>query len=311
MEMMKDTFIPVNQPEYSNHFWAYMMGRAEHEQFINLGRKRDDAYVLPTVSNKKFEDAIKEESLFRQLATCLYAPNGPSTILAKVNTDSATWVESGGEIPAYDGINDFTMYGINDHKLAVVLKLDENFLHDMPYVFEKYVTDRLVTDFAHAEEQGFIQGNGTTEPVGILNDNGGAAVGTTAKALTYDSVIDLFFSVDKEYRKNAAWMMNDATALALRKLKDADGNYLWNGDTSDLLGRKVYISNYMPDAEVGVKPIAFGDYSFYWVVDRMPMAVRTLREKFFEAGQIGYLAYERLDGKLIRPDAIKVLKIAE
>ena len=69
---------------------------------------------------------------------------------------------------------------------------------------------------------------GADEPTGILHNTDGAKTALTAETLTYDDVISLYFSVDKEYRRNGIWLMNDKTALALRKLKDNDGNYLWN-----------------------------------------------------------------------------------
>lgn len=78
-----------------------------------------------------------------------------------------------------------------------------------------------------------------------------------------------------------------------------------------ILGKKVLISEFMPNAESGSKPIAFGDFSYYWVIGKKPVSVRTLREKFALYGQIGYLAFEFLDGKLIRADAIKVIQMAE
>lgn len=145
-------------------------------------------------------------------------------------------------------------------------------------------------------------------PTGILSENG-ATVGVTASGISFDDVIRLYFSVEKQYRGNSAWLMNDETALALRLLKDANGNSLWNHANNTILGKPVYIDNHMPSAGAGAKPIAFGDFSFYWIVEREPFTVRVLKEKFFEAGQIGYLAYEFLDGKLIQPEAVKVLQI--
>lgn len=145
-------------------------------------------------------------------------------------------------------------------------------------------------------------------PTGILSENG-AAVGVTASGITFDDVIRLYFSVDKQFRQRGAWLMNDDTALAIRLLKDKDGNPIWNHANDTILGKPVYIDNHMPSAGAGAKPIAFGDFSFYWIVEREPLTVRVLKEKFFEAGQIGYLAYEFLDGKLIQPDAVKVLQI--
>lgn len=103
--------------------------------------------------------------------------------------------------------------------------------------------------------------------------------------------------------------MNDTTAMTLRKLKDADGNYLWNANSDTILGKQVIISEFMPDIGVGSKPIAFGDFSYYWVICKQPVTVRTLKEKFVTLDQIGYLAFEFLDGKLIRPDAVKVIQM--
>mgnify|MGYP006402135367 CR=1 FL=1 len=103
--------------------------------------------------------------------------------------------------------------------------------------------------------------------------------------------------------------MNDETAMALRKLKDADGNYLWRSTDDTIFGKKVIISEFMPNAEPGKKPVAFGDFSYYWVIGRRPIGVRTLSEKFAALDQLGYLAYEFLDGKLIRPEAVKVIQM--
>ena len=105
------------------------------------------------------------------------------------------------------------------------------------------------------------------------------------------------------------WLMNDDTALHLRKLKDDDGNYLWNANTDSILGKPVVISEYMPDIEAGSKPVAFGDFSYYWIIDRDPASVQVLKELYLNTGHIGYLAYEFLDGKLIRSDAVKVISI--
>lgn len=103
--------------------------------------------------------------------------------------------------------------------------------------------------------------------------------------------------------------MNDETALALRKLKDSDGNYIWNHSNDTILGKEVMISNDMPSAKAGTKPIAFGDFSYYCIFDREYFSVRALSEKFGSYGQVGYLGFEFLDGRLVRTDAVKVLEI--
>lgn len=189
------------------------------------------------------------------------------------------------------------------------MKFDTDFVEDFSFDFGEYLISRFARNFGRGEDKAFITGTGINEPTGILHESEGAQVGITADTLTYDSVIELFFSVEPEYRKSAAWLVNDKTALALKKLKDADGNYLWNSNNDTILGKPVVISEFMPDAEVGSKPIAFGDFSYYWIVDRSKVSLRTLTEKFDTLDQIGYLAIKYLDGKLIRNEAVKVLTL--
>ncbi len=103
--------------------------------------------------------------------------------------------------------------------------------------------------------------------------------------------------------------MNDRTAATLRTLKDESGAYLWNNANDTILGRPVCINNAMPDAEVGSKPIAFGDFSYYWVIDRDPVSLRLLQELYAMYQQCGYYAIEFLDARLLRSEAIKVLQM--
>ena len=104
--------------------------------------------------------------------------------------------------------------------------------------------------------------------------------------------------------------MNDETALKLRMLKDDKGNYLWNHTNDTILGKTVQISEFMPNSQCGAKPIAFGDFSYYWILERMPLTIRPLVEKYALNNQIGHLAFEYLDGVLIRPEAVKVIQMA-
>lgn len=104
--------------------------------------------------------------------------------------------------------------------------------------------------------------------------------------------------------------MNDETALMLRTLKDRNGGYLWNHNSDAIFGKPVHISEFMPSAAPGSLPVAFGDFSHYWIVDRLPLSVRVLTERYSLQHQTGYLSYEFLDGRLTQPEAVKVLRIA-
>lgn len=302
--------IYIGSPEYDKHFWNAMRGN--NDSYVNLSAGRSPetgTHAMPTTSHNKYMNALEKESLFRNIGTTINAYGTGYRIFAKNCNDLAQWVAEGDTIPIYDGINDFTTNTVDNWKLATFVKLDEDFVRDVSFDIENYLINRLAKNFGRAEESAFINGTGNQMPTGILNATGGAEVGITTNTLTYDDVIGLYFSVKSEYSKNALWLMNDKTALALRSLKDSSGNYLWRDSDDTILGKKVIISEYMPNIGAGAKPVVFGDFSYYWVIGRKPISVRTLIEKFAVHNQIGYLAFEFLDGKLIRPEAVKVIQM--
>lgn len=112
-----------------------------------------------------------------------------------------------------------------------------------------------------------------------------------------------------EYRAHAAWLMNDRTAAALRKLKDDSENYLWNSSTDTILGKPIRICNELPDIAAGAKPVLFGDFRYYWIVDRSPVSMKALKERFAMSGRLGYVAIELLDARLVRRDAVKAISV--
>lgn len=103
--------------------------------------------------------------------------------------------------------------------------------------------------------------------------------------------------------------MHDETAMQLRTLKNTTGNYLWNAANDTIFGKPVVTSFHMPTVAAGASPIAFGDLSYYWIVERQALSVNRLKELYILAGQIGFSAFERLDGRLIRPEAVKTLQM--
>lgn len=301
----------TGQPEYDKQFWNSMNGIPYAEDRLEMGRSSaTGTYSLPVSADNKYEAEINKVSVFRKLASVFTRYNGAVDIITANSDDIAEFVPESESIEIRDVINDFDTVRVTATKLATLLRLPSEFVADAAFNLEGYLIKRLARNFARAEDKGFITGTGTDEPVGILDDTAGAETAATVETITYDDVIALYFSVKAEYRTNAVWLMNDKTALALRKLKDSAGNYLWNNADNTILGKPVMISEYMPDAEEGTKPIAFGDFSYYWIVKRTPVSVKMLQELFALRHQTGYLAFEFIDGKLIRSDAVKVIKMA-
>ena len=134
----------------------------------------------------------------------------------------------------------------------------------------------------------------------------------SAAAITADELIDLVYSLKAPYRKRAIFLFNDQTIKAIRKLKDGNGQFLWQpglqvGQPNTLLGYRYETSTHMPLIGAGAKPVLFGDMSSYWIADREGRSIKRLNELYAPTGQVGFLASQRVDGKLILPEAVKVL----
>ena len=300
----------LGDPTYDRQFWDVMCGSRTPSEILRGGYSNaTGGYELPSTSKRKYHELLLAESNFRKLSNVLTIKGKDERLWARTCNDLAMWVPEGVKIPLRDGMTDFTRYVLGKHKLATAFKLDQDIIFEPGFQVEDYLLRRLAKNFALAEDDAFINGTGENMPVGILADNGGAEIGATTSALTYEDIAALFFSVKPEYRNSGVWMMNDETAYALRTLKDAGGNYIWNHSNDTILGKKVCVCNAMPSAGTGTKPIAFGDFSHYWIVDRAPVNLQPLMEEFALYDQVGYVGYEFLDAKLIHPEAIKVIQI--
>ena len=307
--MSKYATYGVFSEDYKNNFWNYMRTKDYNPENLSYGITAAGTYAIPLGSNAPFKSALKEHSAFRGIANVYALKGSGNYLVAQDSTDWADWIGENEGIPVNDAAADFTEHPLGNYKIGVFCKFPDSFVLDAKFDIETHISRRLAKNFAKAENRAFTIGDGGKMPTGILADNGGADIGVTTKTLTYDDVIKLYFSVKSEYRKNGVWMMSDETVLALRTLKDANGNYVWDHSTGTIFGKKVVINEYMPTIAVGNKPIAFGDFSYYDIVERADASVRIIKETLPKVDDIGYIAYEFLDGKLIRPEAIKVLQM--
>jgi HK97 family phage major capsid protein len=200
-----------------------------------------------------------------------------------------------------------------------MIRISRELLNDSAFDMASYIAHEFVRRAGAAEEQAIISGDGAHKPIGLLHDTLGAEVGVTtasATAITADELIDLQHSIKSGYRRKACWIMNDATISAIRKLKDGNGQYIWQpgikeGAPDMLFNQRVLMSNYMPLIGAGNKVILYGDYSYYWLADRTGRTLQRLNELYAMTDQVGFKLTERLDGRLILPEAVKCLKMKE
>ena len=303
--------------EYRTSFWARMRSKSPLPGVLNalqIGDDSEGGYLVPDEYERTLVDALYEGNMFRQLANIIRSDSGDRKIPVVASHGSASWIDEEGVYPESD--DSFTQLTLGAHKLGTMIKVSEELLNDSVFDLESYMTREFARRIGDKEEEAFFTGNGVSKPLGILADVGGAQVATTAASatgVTGDELIDVYYALKTPYRKNAIWIMNDATVKAVRKLKDSTGQYLWQvglraGDPDLLLGKPIRTSAFMPTPAAGAKTIAFGDYSHYWIADRQGRSFKRLNELFAATGQVGFLATQRVDGKLILPEAVQVLQ---
>lgn len=281
---------------------------------LSEGVDANGGYLVPEEYDHRLIDILDEENVMRKLGTRI-TTSGEHKINIAATKPAAAWIEEGGALTFGDAT--FDQIILDAHKLHVAIKVTEELLYDNAFNLESYIMQQFGKALANAEEDAFINGTGTGQPLGILAATGGADVGVTAKSatvITADELIDLIYSLKRPYRKSAAFLLNDQTLAAIRKLKDNYGQYLWQpslqaGEPDRILGYAAYTSPYFPAVAAGKAAVAFGDFSYYNIGDRGTRSFAELKELFAGNGMVGFVAKERVDGKLVLPEAIKLLKM--
>ena len=284
--------------------------RSNFKQVTNLlqeGVDADGGYLVPEEYDKRIIDTLEEENIMRKLGTKI-TTSGQHKINIAAAKPAAAWIEEGGTLTFGDA--KFAQTLLDAHKLHVAIKITEELLYDNAFNLEGYIIDQFGRAMANAEEDAFLNGDGTGKPLGLFAESGGGTVAQTlTAAIKSDDVLDLIYALKRPYRKNAKFIMNDRTLLSLRKLKDNNGNYMWQpsyqaGEPDKLLGYSIFTSAYAPAAA-----IAFGDMSYYNIGDRGTRSIAELRELFAGNGMIAYVAKERVDGKLVLGEAVQIMQL--
>lgn len=317
---------PINNPLVGNPFGGAgsKTGRASDEyrkamldafrsnfrrvsNVLQEGVDADGGYLVPEEYDRRLIDTLSEENIMRSLSTTI-TTSGQHKINIAGTKPAAAWIEEGGALSFGDAT--FSQTLLDAHKLHVAIKVTEELLYDNAFNLEGYIIDQFGKALANSEEDAFLNGDGVGKPLGLFAETGGGTVAATlSAALKSDDILNLVYALKRPYRKTASFILNDQTLAALRKLKDNNGAYIWQpsyqtGEPDRLLGYAVHTSAYAP-----TNAIAFGDYKYYNIGDRGTRSFAELRELFAGNGMVAYLAKERVDGKLIMPEAVQILKL--
>jgi HK97 family phage major capsid protein len=223
-----------------------------------------------------------------------------------------TWVDETPTAGASETNLTFGMESVPVHTVMAETPLSRNLIEDAAFNIEGYLTEKFAEASAVDEDNRFLTGDANGKPQGILPDSGNSlslteAVSGAASTLTWDGLLTLVYSIDGQYRANANLIAEKATYLAIRKLKDGEGQYLWQpdnqaGQPTRLLGYPTLEQEAMPSITTNTYPIIFGDLRGYTIVDRIGMSVeRYLDSSTARTNTVYYVMRRRLGGQVTEP----------
>jgi len=280
------------------------------ENVLQEGIDAQGGYLVPEEYDRRLIDVLTEENIMRGLATHI-TTSGEHKINIAATKPAASWIEEGGALSF--GEATFDQIIMDAHKLHVAIKVTEELLYDNAFNLESYIIDQFGKAIGNAEEDAFLNGDGKSKPLGLF-PSATVGVTTSAASVTADDIINLIYALKRPYRKSASFITNDQTLAVIRKLKDNNGAYLWQpsyqaGEPDRILGYAIHTSAYVPTIAAGQAVMSFGDYSYYNIGDRGSRSLQELKELFAGNGMIGYVMKERVDGKLILPEAVQLLRM--
>ena len=321
---------PTATAEYNDAFWDMMRGvnTMEVRDALSVGVDQNGGFTVPDEFERQLVQALEENNIFRSLAKTIRTNSGTRTIPIATDSGSASWIEEGAAIQESD--MSFSQETLSAYKLGCMIKVSNELLNDSAFDIAAHIAHRFGVRFGNAEEDAFINGTGPSanpqttpsQPTGILTSLTPTAGNTTANAQTvhFDNIYKLYYSLKSPYRRNASFLCNETLLLQLMLIKDKNDNYIWKpgleiGKPDTILGRPIYTSGYMPaitgtaTQDKGKKVLLFGDFSYYWIADRQNRTLKRLNELYAVTDQVGFIGTQRVDGKLILPEAMQVMAL--
>lgn len=296
------------------------------QKAVQVGVDADGGYAVPEDLDRALLEVLKDESPMRSICSQMTIGTPEYRKLVNLGGAGSGWV---GETDARPQTGTPTLAQIEAFMGEIYAnpQATQTSLDDVFFSVENWIATEVGREFAEKEGNAFLIGDGVKKPKGILSyamaatDDKTRPFGTIQKlvsgsagAFTGDNLIDLIYSLKAGYRKNAVFMMTNLSQSRTRKLKDSEGNYLWQpglqlGQPSTLLGYGIEENNDMPEAAADANAIAFGDFKRgYLILDRM--GTRMLRDPYTNKPYVGFYTTKRVGGMLLDSNAIKVLTLS-
>ncbi|MBL4808150.1 MAG: phage major capsid protein [Rhodobacteraceae bacterium] len=329
------TFADVEMP-HKKAFSAYLRsgdddalrGLALEGKGLSTTVSADGGYLVDPQTADQITSVLRGASSIRAIANVVQVESTAFDVLVDHTDIGAGWADETSSTTE-TGTPQIDRISIPLHELSALPKASQRLLDDSAFDVEGWLATRIADKFSRAESMAFISGDGIDKPTGFLTyaavDNASWAWGDLGYVATgaagdfdgvdpADAIVDLVYALGARYRANAAFVMNSKTAGAVRKMKDADGRFLWSdglaaGEPARLMGYPVLIAEDMPDIAADSTAIAFGDFGAGYTVAERP-DLRILRDPFSAKPHVLFYATKRIGGDVSDFAAIKLLKFA-
>ena len=317
---------PAAQDEYKDAFSAYV--KRGEEKALSIGSNADGGYLVPTETETEITRLLTEISPIRSIASVRQVSSALYKKPVTIAGTAVGWVAETASRPQ-TASQTIDALSFPTAELYAMPAATAAFLDDAAVDVGQWIADEVNAAFAEQEGTAFVVGDGSNKPTGFLHVTQVAEASWSWGNLGFlktgvagdwplsdpaDILVDLVYTLKAGYRQNASWVMNRHTQGALRKLKDGEGNYLWQPAASPdgratLMGFPLVEAEDMPDIGSGTTPIAFGDFRRgYLVVDRT--GVNVLRDPFSAKPYVLFYTTKRVGGGVQDFDAIKLLKFS-
>lgn len=305
-------------PEYRNAFEKYMRYGSnslvgDEARTLTEGTDSEGGYLTETILERRLGETIADANIMRQLSTVV-STTSDRNISVVDTVGAAAWVAESGTTSAVDTV--FSQTSLGAYKATTLMLVSEELLQDSVFDITSFVSSIFGRRLGELEEAAMIAGTGSGQPTGAVE---GAETGHTLATIntwTADDLLDFQYSLKRQYRRNGSFIFNDASIKDIRKLQDANDHFIWQpslqaGEPDRLLGNPIYSSYDMavPSDDPSSKCGLFGDFrTAYYIADRGGTSFQRLNELYaVSAGAVGFRAYRRVDGKVVLPEAMKVL----
>lgn len=273
---------------------------------LQTGVNSEGGYLTETVLDRKLVETLDELNIMRQLCTVIQT-SSDRNITVESDAAAAVWMNEEATFTTDDIA--LSQVSLSAYKLGSIMKVSDELLQDSVFNLTGYLASNFARRLSNAEEAAFVDGDGASKPEGVCTGATASVTAASATVLTADELIDLYHSCGRQYRSRASWIMNDGTIKEIRKLQDANNQYIWQpgmqaGEPDMLFGKPVYASGDMPTTATGNVAVVFGDFSYYTIADRGPRVLIRLNELYAATGQVAFRIHERVDGTTVLADAL-------